>query len=318
MNIVHKARNIHIDADSLSIWELTNTPNNPAYVPENEEPQISIEGINITDLGTEFFEEVRERYKKDKSFHIPGTFLEKDCKCPFLANYLDDIWKTLYNNGIFHLSDGILYHRSKHTCVMVLCSRMLINTIVLECHENIYSRYLSEDRTICDRFRKANKATGKRFGLIIHIHKPSTPWKVVHLDWVTSLPPGGEKGSNACLFIVDRYSKTPIFLPCHEDDTAMDTALLIWNRVISHTGLFKNIISDRGPRFTLALWKNLHKRLGTKRSFSTSYHPQTDGLAEGMIQTLEDMIRRLFSYFLKVKYSDSFTHGWCTLMPELE
>ncbi|MBW0497415.1 hypothetical protein O181_037130 [Austropuccinia psidii MF-1] len=58
--------------------------------------------------------------------------------------------------------------------------------------------------------------------------------------------------------------------------------------------------------------------LGTKISFSTSYHPQTDGLAERMIKTLEDMIRRFCAYGLEVKYSYGFTHYWCTLIPELE
>ncbi|MBW0569489.1 hypothetical protein O181_109204 [Austropuccinia psidii MF-1] len=109
-----------------------------------------------------------------------------------------------------------------------------------------------------------------------------------------------------------------MFLPCHEDDTAMYTALLIWNIVISHTGLFKNIISDRDPKFTSALWTNLHKLLGTKLSFSTAYHPQTDGLAEKMIQTLEDMIRRFCAYGLEFKASYGFTQDWCTLIPALE
>ncbi|MBW0562934.1 hypothetical protein O181_102649 [Austropuccinia psidii MF-1] len=103
---------------------------------------------------------------------------------------------------------------------------------------------------IFHRCQKANKATGKRFGLMIHIQERIIPWEVVHMAWVTSLPPGGDKGYNACLVIVYRYSKTPIFLPCHKDDTAMDTALLIWNKVISHTGLPKNIISHRDPKFT--------------------------------------------------------------------
>ncbi|MBW0514211.1 hypothetical protein O181_053926 [Austropuccinia psidii MF-1] len=88
---------------------------------------------------------------------------------------------------------------------------------------------------------------------MIHIHEPGTPYEVVWMDWVTTLPPGGDKSYNACLVIVDRYRKTPIFLPCHKDDTSMDTALLILNRVISHTGLFTNIMSDRDPKFTSAL-----------------------------------------------------------------
>ncbi|MBW0566634.1 hypothetical protein O181_106349 [Austropuccinia psidii MF-1] len=109
------------------------------------------------------------------------------------------------------------------------------------------------------------------------------------MDWVTGLPPGGDRSYNACLVIVDGFRKTPILLSYHKDDTAMDTALLIWNRVVSWTGIFTNIISDRDPKFTSALLTNLHQLFGTKLSFSTAYHPQTDCLAERMIQTLEDM-----------------------------
>ncbi|MBW0501137.1 hypothetical protein O181_040852 [Austropuccinia psidii MF-1] len=121
------------------------------------------------------------------------------------------------------------------------------------------------------------------------------------MDWVTALPPSDDRIYNCCLVIVDRYGKTPIILPCHKDYTAMDTALLLCNRVISHTGLFKNIISDRDPKFTSALWTNLHRLFVKNLSFSTAYHPQTDGLAERTIQTLEDMIRRLCAYGLKFK-----------------
>ncbi|MBW0530447.1 hypothetical protein O181_070162 [Austropuccinia psidii MF-1] len=130
MTIVQKAENIHRNSDGLSRWALPNTPDNPVSVPTSAEPQIPIEGINITDLGTEFFEEVRESYKQDKNCHITAL-LDKDYKDASLANSVDDIWKTSYDNGNFHLCDGILYHMSKHTCAMVLCSRMLINTIIL-------------------------------------------------------------------------------------------------------------------------------------------------------------------------------------------
>ncbi|MBW0517397.1 hypothetical protein O181_057112 [Austropuccinia psidii MF-1] len=98
----------------------------------------------------------------------------------------------------------------------------------------------------------------------------------------------------------------------------MDTAIIIWNKFISHTGLFQKIISDRDPKFTSALRTNLHKLFGTKLSFSKSYHPQTDGLAERMIQKLEDMIRIFCSYGIELKDSDGFTQDWCTLIPALE
>ncbi|MBW0466314.1 hypothetical protein O181_006029 [Austropuccinia psidii MF-1] len=113
MTIVHKAGNTHKNVYGLSRWALPNTPDNNAYVPENAEPQILFEGINITDVGKEFFEEVRESYKQDKNFHILTSLLDKHCKDTALANSLGDIWKTSYDNGRFHLLDDILYHRLK-------------------------------------------------------------------------------------------------------------------------------------------------------------------------------------------------------------
>ncbi|MBW0514256.1 hypothetical protein O181_053971 [Austropuccinia psidii MF-1] len=153
---------------------------------------------------------------------------------------------------------------------------------------------------------------------MIKIQELSRTWEIFHMDWVTGLPPGGNKSHNACIVIVDRFSKTPIFLPFHKDDTAMDTALLIWNREISWTGIFTNIISDRDLNFTSALWTNINQLFGKKLSFSTAYNPQTDGLAERMIQNLEDMVGRFCAYGLEFKYCDGFTHDWCTLLPALE
>ncbi|MBW0464094.1 hypothetical protein O181_003809 [Austropuccinia psidii MF-1] len=130
------------------------------------------------------------------------------------------------------------------------------------------------------------------------------------MDWVTALPPEGDRSFDSCLLLVYRYSKTPIFLPFYKDDPDMDTPI--------HTGLFQNIISDRDPKFTSALWTNLHNFFGTKLSFSTDYHPQAYVLAERMIQTLEDIIRIFCAYGLELKGSDIFTHDWCTLIPALE
>ncbi|MBW0568410.1 hypothetical protein O181_108125 [Austropuccinia psidii MF-1] len=78
MSIVHKAGNIHKNTDGLSRWELTNTPDNSAYVPTGAEPQILIEGIKITDVGTEFFEEVLDSYKLNRNCHILTSLLDKD------------------------------------------------------------------------------------------------------------------------------------------------------------------------------------------------------------------------------------------------
>ncbi|MBW0577272.1 hypothetical protein O181_116987 [Austropuccinia psidii MF-1] len=138
---------------------------------------------------------------------------------------------------------------------MTVVDRSLINLVLKECHDSPFSGHLSEERTreklrtciwwpmwqkdvaeyckTCHRCQKANESTGKILGNMIKIQEPSRIWEIVNMDWVTGLPPGGYRNYNACLVIVDRFTKTPIFLPCHKDDTAMDTALLICNIVVS-------------------------------------------------------------------------------------
>ncbi|MBW0569675.1 hypothetical protein O181_109390 [Austropuccinia psidii MF-1] len=110
------------------------------------------------------------------------------------------------------------------------------------------------------------------------------------MDWVTGLVPGGKDNNNACLSIVDRFSKSMRCLPFYKEDTAMATALLFLNNIISTCGVPKIIISDRDSKFTSEFWTNLYDMLGTKLSFSTAYLPQTDGLAERMIQTMEILL----------------------------
>ncbi|MBW0567367.1 hypothetical protein O181_107082 [Austropuccinia psidii MF-1] len=111
------------------------------------------------------------------------------------------------------------------------------------------------------------------------------------MDWVTGLVPGGKENYNSCLIIVDRFSKSMRCLQCHKEDTAMDTALLFWNNMISTCGVPKTIIT---------------------------YHPQTDGLAERMIQTMEDILRRFCAYGMEYKDYEGYTHDWATLLPAVQ
>ncbi|MBW0551225.1 hypothetical protein O181_090940 [Austropuccinia psidii MF-1] len=143
------------------------------------------------------------------------------------------------------------------------------------------------------------------------------------MDWVTGLVPGGKENFNAFLVIVNRYSKSVSFLSCLKKDTAVDSALLFWHNIISTCGVPKNIISDRDPKFTSEVWTNLYDMLGTKLGFSTAYHPQIHGLADGMIQTWEDVLRR---FSVQIAYNTSqhsttgkspswVAKGWNPLLP---
>ncbi|MBW0474326.1 hypothetical protein O181_014041 [Austropuccinia psidii MF-1] len=149
--------------------------------------------------------------------------------------------------------------------------------------EQEFSEYINT----CERFQKANKKYGKKYGLLQHIEEPKDTWETINMDCVTGLVPGGKESFNDFVVIDDRYSKSVRCLPCHKEDTAMDTALLFWNNIISTCGTPKIIISYWDPKFTSEFWTNLYEILGTKLAFSTAYHPQTDCIAERMIHTKE-------------------------------
>ncbi|MBW0586955.1 hypothetical protein O181_126670 [Austropuccinia psidii MF-1] len=202
MTVVHKDGNIHKNADGLSIFPLPNNIDNPAYVPEKASPQIPMEGISVTDLNTTFFEEVRQSYTQDKSCSILCQLLKKDHEENSLIHALDEGWKKSCDEGTFHLLDG---HLSEER------TRERVKTCIWwPMRQNDVAEYCKT----CDRCQKANKSTGNRLGNMLEIQEPSIPWEIVHMDWVTGLLPGGERSYNGFLVIVDRFSKTPIFLPC--------------------------------------------------------------------------------------------------------
>ncbi|MBW0473610.1 hypothetical protein O181_013325 [Austropuccinia psidii MF-1] len=153
---------------------------------------------------------------------------------------------------------------------------------------------------------------------MIQIQEPKSPWERAHMDWETAIPSRVDRSFNASLVLVHNYRKAPMLLPCYKDGTNINIAIIIWNKVISHTGLFQNIISDRDPKSTSALGTNLHKLFGTRLSFSTAFNPHTDIIAQKMIQTLREMIRRFCAYGLEFKDADGFTLDWCTIIPAPE
>ena len=78
--------------------------------------------------------------------------------------------------------------------------------------------------------------------------------------------------------------------PIKKDSTAKDVAHVFMHGIFLHHGLPCRIISDRDSKFTSNFWKAIFEATGTQLSFSTAYHPQTDGQIECLNQIIEDML----------------------------
>ncbi|MBW0569272.1 hypothetical protein O181_108987 [Austropuccinia psidii MF-1] len=349
MTIIYKEGKSHTNADGLSRWPLDNLKRNPSYDPEvaakipthfteidkrknfrfsewapesgtldsgntdSEGTETPILAISSPELHNEFFSAVLKSYAKHKQCGILLQLLQQKYRSPELESQLEEPWLRAYKDNKVFLIDGLLYQREKHTSALTLVDRTK-ERVASTAWWPKWEQELSEYINTCERCQKANRKHGKKYGLLQHIEEPKHPWETINMDWVTGLVPGGKENYNACLIIVDRFSKSMRCLPFHKEDTAMDTALLFWNNIISTCGVPKIIISHKDPKFTSEFWTNLYDMLGTKLAFSTAYHPQTDGLAERMIQTMEDILRRFCAYGMEYKDHEGYTHYRVTLL----
>ncbi|GJW12764.1 putative nucleotidyltransferase, ribonuclease H [Tanacetum coccineum] len=145
-------------------------------------------------------------------------------------------------------------------------------------------------------------------GLLVQPEIPQWKWDNITMDFVTKLPKSSQ-GYDTIWVIVDRLTKSAIFVPMRETDPMEKLARMYLKEVVTRHGIPVSIICDRDPRFASNFWRSLQKALGTNLDMSTAYHPQTDGQSERTIQTLEDMLRACVI---------DFGNGWVKHLPLVE
>jgi hypothetical protein len=109
------------------------------------------------------------------------------------------------------------------------------------------------------------------------------------MDFVSGLPKR-KRGRGVVWIIVDRLTKSTLFLLMKTTDSVNKLAKLYVNGMVRLHGVPISIFFDRDPRFTSRLWPNVQQALRTRLNLSTTYHPQTDGQSERTIHVLEDLL----------------------------
>lgn len=86
-------------------------------------------------------------------------------------------------------------------------------------------------------------------------------------------------------------TKSGHFLSVRPSYSKKDYSKLYFAEIVKLHGTPVSIILDYGTLFSSHFWKIFLKGLGTKVCFITIFHPQSDGQAERIIHTFEDMLR---------------------------
>ncbi len=85
-------------------------------------------------------------------------------------------------------------------------------------------------------------------------------------------------------------------------------AQLFFDKIVTHIGLPKQIISDRDTRWRNSFWKEVCESTGSWRTLTTAYHPQADGQMEILNQTIKVTIRA---------FINQNRNNWSALLPYL-
>jgi len=152
--------------------------------------------------------------------------------------------------------------------------------------------------------------TTKKQGLLHPLDIPENVWEELSTNFITHLP--NSFGHTTIWVICDRLTKFSHFIALPTRFSALDLASRFSVEICRLHCIPKSIVSDQDTLFVSAFWKELFKIQGTTLRFSTTYHPETDGLTEVVNRTFETYLRRFTSEHPKQWYK--YTCIWPNLV----
>ena len=114
------------------------------------------------------------------------------------------------------------------------------------------------------------------------------PFQKVAIDIAGPMRPT-RRGNRYILGMIDHFSKYPVLIPIKSTDS--DTIVrAIFTRWISVYGIPDSLHSDRGANLNSEKVKEFCSRLGIKKTATTPYYPQGDGVIERLFRTVKPLM----------------------------
>ena len=121
------------------------------------------------------------------------------------------------------------------------------------------------------------------------------PMELVHIDYVgmeVTVATDKKPVVKNALVVIDHFTHyVQAFVT--KNHTARTTARVLYNNYFSVFGFPQCLMSDQGTEFCGKVIAAMCSLLGVKKIWTTLYHPQTNGSAERVHQTLQRMIGKL-------------------------
>jgi transposase InsO family protein len=119
--------------------------------------------------------------------------------------------------------------------------------------------------------------------------RADNPWEHVAVDCAVDLPVS-RRGNSAILILVDVASRFVVCRPL--PNTQEHTVARALFEIFTVFGPPKILQSDRGGEFTNGVLKQLSAAAGVDHRFVAQYNPQANGLAERMVRTIKERLKK--------------------------
>lgn len=136
----------------------------------------------------------------------------------------------------------------------------------------------------CQR-NKTNRHVFSAIGNFPEVHER---FAKVHIDIVGPLPES--EGFRYILTCIDRFTRWPEAIPL-VDITAESVATAFYSNWIARFGIPQELVSDQGRQFESVLFNEVLTILGIRRTRTSPYNPQANGLIERWHRTLKSAIK---------------------------
>ena len=143
----------------------------------------------------------------------------------------------------------------------------------------------------CQDCQRQEKGGRKAFGFLKPLSPVLRPFERMGMDLFKVVKKGllNPTGFIYALVVTDYATRFAIVVPL-KSKTAREVADALMRLVVAYFGPPDEILSDNGPEFK-GVVQAMSDLLGVKRSWSTPFHPRTNGLTERFNRTLKGMLK---------------------------
>ncbi|UYV75961.1 hypothetical protein LAZ67_13001935, partial [Cordylochernes scorpioides] len=291
-DIIHKSGKKHLDADGLSRGPLPET--------DWDEDFERLFLNQITDEEDKFIESIKKNLNGSRR-SIAQNFKEED-GCLFKKNpnpegrawllvvpenKKREIMKEYHN----HMSNG---HLGVARTMYRIKSKYFWPSMLKDVSEFVKTCHLCQSR------KGSNQLPS---GLLQPIPPANFPFERIGIDFVGPLP--STKNRKKWIIVLSDYYTRYAETRAVSEATVKEVSKFLVEDIFLRYGAPQYLISDRGSQFTSNLMKEVMKTCKIKHCFTTSYHPQTNGLTERLNRTLINMLKPMYVWDYGVTHTET-------------